>query len=105
MVGRVLAGYWSNAEDHQASDIPWHRVVRADGSAPVGAPQLKLLPKEGAPMLGDRVDLRPAGRPWQRRALKAAFDRGIRSWLRCSTDRGEHRPHGGDDHHREPCSD
>jgi alkylated DNA nucleotide flippase Atl1 len=37
--------------------VLWHRVVRADGSAPLGADQLALLRKERVPMHGDRVDL------------------------------------------------
>jgi DNA-binding HxlR family transcriptional regulator/alkylated DNA nucleotide flippase Atl1 len=48
-VGRVLAN------THEK--VPWHRVVRADGSAPMGADQLALLRKERVPMRGDRVDL------------------------------------------------
>ena len=31
-VGRILA---------RIHDVPWHRVIRADGSAPLGAPQLE----------------------------------------------------------------
>jgi methylated-DNA-protein-cysteine methyltransferase related protein len=50
-VGRILAGI---------HDVPWHRVVRANGSAPLGAPQLERLRREGVPMRGDRVDLRQA---------------------------------------------
>jgi len=49
VVGRVLA------TTHEK--LPWHRVVRADGSAPMGADQLALLRKERVPMRGDRVDL------------------------------------------------
>lgn len=43
--------------------LPWHRVVRADGSAPVGASQLERLRREGVPLRGDRVDLRLARFP------------------------------------------
>jgi methylated-DNA-protein-cysteine methyltransferase related protein len=43
--------------------IPWHRVVRADGTLPKGPPQRKLLLREGVPMRGDRVDLREARLP------------------------------------------
>ena len=43
--------------------IPWHRVVRADGSLPKGATQRKLLLREGVPMHGERVDLREARLP------------------------------------------
>ena len=54
LVGRVLA------EQH---GIPWHRVVRADGSLAQGARQRELLAREGVPMRGDRVDLRTARLP------------------------------------------
>ena len=45
------------------ADIPWHRVVRADGKLPMGAKQRRLLQAEGVPMLGDRVDLADARLP------------------------------------------
>jgi len=54
LVGLVLA---------RTHDIPWHRVVRANGSLPKGAPQRALLLREGVPMRGDRVDLREARLP------------------------------------------
>jgi alkylated DNA nucleotide flippase Atl1 len=44
-------------------DLPWQRVVRADGSLPKGAKQRALLLSEGVPMRGDRVDLREARFP------------------------------------------
>jgi methylated-DNA-protein-cysteine methyltransferase-like protein len=44
-------------------DLPWHRVVRADGSLPKGARQRKLLEEEGIPFKGDRVDMRAARLP------------------------------------------
>jgi alkylated DNA nucleotide flippase Atl1 len=40
--------------------VPWHRVVRADGSLAVGERQRKLLEAEGVPFNGVRVDLRAA---------------------------------------------
>jgi alkylated DNA nucleotide flippase Atl1 len=52
MVGRVLAT--------SDEEVPWHRVVRADGSLPKGARQRALLLREGVPMRGERVDLRKA---------------------------------------------
>jgi methylated-DNA-protein-cysteine methyltransferase related protein len=55
LVGLVLA------TTHES--VPWHRVVRADGSIPKGAKQRELLLKEGVPMRGDRVDLREARLP------------------------------------------
>ena len=43
--------------------IPWHRVVRADGSLPKGAAQQQLSLQEGVPMRGERVDLAQARLP------------------------------------------
>ena len=37
--------------------VPWHRVVRADGSLAVGERQRNLLEAEGVPFQGERVDL------------------------------------------------
>jgi len=54
LVGHVLAS---------THGIPWHRVVRIDGSLPKGAPQRDLLLREGVPMRGDRVDLEEARLP------------------------------------------
>jgi len=55
-VGHVLASTRDN-------DIPWHRVVRADGTVAKGTRQLNRLRREGVPLLGDRVDLREARLP------------------------------------------
>ena len=52
LVGRVLA------TTHD--DLPWFRVVRADGTIPKGERQRNLLIKDGVPMRGDRVDLERA---------------------------------------------
>jgi methylated-DNA-protein-cysteine methyltransferase related protein len=41
-------------------ELPWHRVVRADGSLAKGARQRALLEAEGVPFRGDRVDMRVA---------------------------------------------
>jgi alkylated DNA nucleotide flippase Atl1 len=38
--------------------VPWHRIVRADGSLAKGARQRALLEGEGVPFLGGRVDMR-----------------------------------------------
>jgi methylated-DNA-protein-cysteine methyltransferase related protein len=38
-------------------DVPWHRVVRADGSLAKGARQRRRLEAEGVPFRGDRVDM------------------------------------------------
>lgn len=37
--------------------VPWHRVVRADGTLAVGRRQRALLEAEGVPFQGERVDL------------------------------------------------
>ena len=44
-------------------DVPWHRIVRADGSLAKGARQRRLLEAEGIPFRGDRVDMRAARLP------------------------------------------
>jgi methylated-DNA-protein-cysteine methyltransferase related protein len=41
-------------------DLPWHRVVRADGSLAKGDRQRALLEAEGVPFRGTRVDMRVA---------------------------------------------
>ena len=41
-------------------ELPWWRVVRADGSLAKGARQRRLLVAEGVPFRGDRVDMRVA---------------------------------------------
>ncbi len=38
-------------------DLPWWRVVRADGSLAKGARQRQLLVAEGVPFRGERVDM------------------------------------------------
>jgi methylated-DNA-protein-cysteine methyltransferase related protein len=55
LVGRVLA----TTHDR----LPWHRVVRGDGTLAKGKLQRELLLEEGVPMRGDRVDLRVARLP------------------------------------------
>ena len=55
LVGRVLA--------ETDEDLPWHRVVRADGSLAKGSRQRRLLLREGVPLRGGRVDLRQARLP------------------------------------------
>ena len=44
-------------------DVPWWRVVRADGSLAKGDDQRRLLEREGVPFRGARVDLRVARIP------------------------------------------
>ena len=46
--------------------LPWHRVVRADGSLAVGERQRALLEAEGVPFRGSRVDMRAAWVPAER---------------------------------------
>ena len=56
--GRVLHG--------TKEDVPWWRVVRADGSLPLGGDQRARLDAEGVPMLASeppRVDMRRARLP------------------------------------------
>jgi methylated-DNA-protein-cysteine methyltransferase related protein len=43
--------------------VPWHRIVRADGSLAKGARQRLLLEAEGVPFRGERVDMRAARLP------------------------------------------
>jgi alkylated DNA nucleotide flippase Atl1 len=40
--------------------LPWHRIVRADGSLAKGERQRRLLEAEGVPFRGERVDMRVA---------------------------------------------
>jgi alkylated DNA nucleotide flippase Atl1 len=44
-------------------DVPWYRVVRADGTLARGAKQRRRLRREGVPFRGERVDLRVARLP------------------------------------------
>jgi len=56
--GRVLHG--------TKEDVPWWRVVRADGSLPMGADQRSRLDAEGVPLLASdppRVDMPRARLP------------------------------------------
>jgi methylated-DNA-protein-cysteine methyltransferase related protein len=50
---------------HECDDpsVPWHRVVRADGSLAKGRRQRQLLEAEGVPFRGSRVDIRAARIP------------------------------------------
>jgi methylated-DNA-protein-cysteine methyltransferase-like protein len=54
--GSVLAA----CED---ADVPWHRVVRADGTLAKGAAQRRRLRAEGVPFRGGRVVMRVARLP------------------------------------------
>ena len=44
-------------------DVPWHRIVHADGSLAKGSRQRRLLDAEGVPFNGDRVDMDAARLP------------------------------------------
>jgi methylated-DNA-protein-cysteine methyltransferase related protein len=44
-------------------DIPWQRVVRADGSLAQGKRQRELLEREGVEFVGERVDMDAAWVP------------------------------------------
>ena len=44
-------------------DVPWQRIVRADGSLSQGERQRRLLDAEGVPFRGERVDMREAWVP------------------------------------------
>ena len=48
--GAVLA----SCED---PEVPWQRIVRADGSLAKGERQRRLLESEGVPFKGERVDM------------------------------------------------
>jgi alkylated DNA nucleotide flippase Atl1 len=54
--GTVLSG-------EPGDSVPWHRVVRADGTLAKGERQRKLLEAEGVPFRGERVDMRAARLP------------------------------------------
>jgi alkylated DNA nucleotide flippase Atl1 len=43
--------------------LPWHRIVRADGSLAQGERQRRLLEAEGVPFKGGRVDMRAVRLP------------------------------------------
>lgn len=53
MAGLVLSNL-------HADDVPWWRVVRADGSLAVGEEQRARLEAEGVPFRSGKVDLRIA---------------------------------------------
>lgn len=50
---------------HECADpqLPWHRIVRADGSLAKGRRQRRLLVREGVPFRGEKVDMRVARLP------------------------------------------
>jgi methylated-DNA-protein-cysteine methyltransferase related protein len=54
---RVAGAVLHACDDPQ---VPWHRIVRADGSLAKGERQRALLEAEGVPFHGARVDMRAA---------------------------------------------
>jgi len=50
--------YAGTALRHAGEDVPWWRVVRADGSLAKGERQARLLRDEGVLVRDNRVDLR-----------------------------------------------
>jgi alkylated DNA nucleotide flippase Atl1 len=56
LAGAVLAA-------SSGDDLPWHRIVRADGTLPKGERQRRRLDAEGVPFRGDRVDVQTARLP------------------------------------------
>jgi alkylated DNA nucleotide flippase Atl1 len=59
---RVAGAVLSSCHD---DSVPWHRVVRADGTLAKGPRQRALLDVEGVPFRGSRVDMRVARIPDQ----------------------------------------
>ncbi|MGO9961610.1 MAG: MGMT family protein [Solirubrobacteraceae bacterium] len=57
---RVAGAVLSACDDRT---VPWHRIVRADGSLAKGERQRRLLDREGVPFRGARVDMRVARLP------------------------------------------
>jgi methylated-DNA-protein-cysteine methyltransferase-like protein len=57
---RVAGAVLATCDD---PSVPWHRIVRADGSLAKGARQRALLEAEGVPFRGERVDMRAARLP------------------------------------------
>ena len=62
LAGTVLAASSDDA-------VPWHRIVRADGSLAKGTRQRRLLEREGVPFEGARVRMDLAHLP--REAISA----------------------------------
>jgi methylated-DNA-protein-cysteine methyltransferase-like protein len=56
MAGAVLSHCYDD-------DLPWHRIVRADGSLAKGRRQRRRLEAEGVPFRGDRVAMDVAHAP------------------------------------------
>ncbi len=57
---RLAGAVLSACED---PTVPWHRIVRADGSLAKGRRQRRLLEREGVPFRGERVQMSVARVP------------------------------------------
>ncbi len=57
---RVAGAVLSGCDD---PTVPWHRIVRADGTLAKGRRQRRLLQREGVPFRGQRVVMRVARIP------------------------------------------
>jgi methylated-DNA-protein-cysteine methyltransferase-like protein len=57
---RVAGAVLSACDD---PTVPWHRIVRADGTLAKGRRQRRLLEREGVPFDGERVVMRIARIP------------------------------------------
>lgn len=57
---RVAGAVLSACDD---ATVPWHRIVRADGTLAKGRRQRRLLEREGVPFHGERVVMRLARIP------------------------------------------
>ncbi len=57
---RIAGAALSACED---PNVPWHRIVRADGSLAKGRRQRRLLEREGVPFRGERVRMGVAHLP------------------------------------------
>ncbi len=57
---RLAGAVLSACED---ASVPWHRIVRADGTLTQGLRQRRLLEHEGVPFRGERVQLSVARLP------------------------------------------
>jgi methylated-DNA-protein-cysteine methyltransferase related protein len=66
----------------QDPGVPWHRIVRADGSLAKGANQRRLLNAEGVPFRGARVELELVRVPAEALDELAARDRGCPDGVR-----------------------
>lgn len=69
---------------HSDQGLPWHRVVRADGSLAKGNRQRALLEAEGIPFRGRRVDMREALFPREELSPAARSPAGAAPWTSSS---------------------